>query len=128
MKVKKFLSSSGLEIFVGMDDDSNDELSLKVARANDLWFHVNGAPGSHVVLRCADLAAAPDKESVREAAALAAYFSRLRAGGNVSVHYCSAKFVSKPRGSKPGSVNIRQLKKITVKPMLLDEVNEQENI
>jgi predicted ribosome quality control (RQC) complex YloA/Tae2 family protein len=121
MKLKKFISTSGLEILVGIDDESNDELTFRVARPNDLWFHVNGAPGSHVVLRCQDSAQPPDKKSVQEAAALAAWFSKLRQGGNVSVHYCEARQVSKPRGVKAGSVNIRQFKKIIVKPALLPE-------
>jgi len=119
MKLKKFLSSTGLEILVGQDDYSNDQLSLKIAAANDLWFHTAGAPGSHVVLRCAD--SGSDKESIREAAGLAAWFSKMRKGGKTAVHYCLAGNVSKPRGAKPGTVSIRREKKILVKPQLLDE-------
>lgn len=123
MHIKKFLSSSGLEIWVGQDDESNDQLSLKKAAANDLWFHVAGAPGSHVVLRCADMTA--DKDSIREAAELAAWFSKMRKGGKTPVHYCLAQHVSKPRGAKAGTVNIRREKKIIVRPQLkLDEVQE----
>lgn len=105
-----------MEIWVGQDEVSNDELSLRLAKANDLWFHVAGAPGSHVLLRCADTV--PDKESIREAAQLAAYFSKMRKGGKIPVHYCLAKNVSKPRGAKAGSVLIRREKKIMVRPQL----------
>lgn len=121
MKIKKFLSSAGLEILVGQDDDSNDQLSLKIAETNDLWFHIAGAPGSHVVLRCAENGG--DKESIKEAAALAAYFSKMRKGGKTAVHYCLAGNVSKPRGAKAGTVTIRREKKILVKPQLLDEAD-----
>ena len=48
MKIKKFISSSGLEIWVGQDDYSNDQLSIKIAHANDMWFHVSGMPGSQL--------------------------------------------------------------------------------
>lgn len=120
MRTRKFLSGNGLEILVGQDDESNDQLTFRLAKGNDLWFHVAGAPGSHVLLCCADTA--PDKESIREAAQIAAYFSKMRKGGKTPVHYCLAQNVSKPRGAKPGSVLIRREKKIMVRPQLLEEI------
>ncbi len=119
MRTRKYLSSSGHEILVGQDDESNDQLSLKVAHPNDLWFHVSGFPGSHVVLRCGAAGTEPDKTSVREAAALAAWFSRMRNAGKVPVNYCPAKFVTKPRGAKAGTVAIARARKLTVRPHLL---------
>ncbi|RMH63340.1 MAG: DUF814 domain-containing protein [Calditrichaeota bacterium] len=113
MKIKKFATESGGEIWVGMDDASNDALSLKVADATDLWFHVAGFPGSHVLLRGAD-----DRDSIRQAAAAAAWFSKMRKGKNVPVHYCYARQVSKPRKAKAGTVTIRGEKKIKVTPAL----------
>ncbi len=115
MKIKKFSSSGGGEIWVGMDDITNDALSLKIADGHDLWFHVAGFPGSHVLLRGAD-----DKESIRQAAAAAAWFSKMRKGKNVPVHYCFARNVSKPRKAKTGTVAIRGEKKIKVTPALPD--------
>lgn len=119
MRYRRFVSSQGLEILVGQDDQSNDTLTFKVAHPNDLWFHVSGFPGSHVVLRCA-AADEPDKKSIDEAAALAAWFSKMRKGRNVTVHYCFAKNVSKPKGAKAGSVTIAQVCKVKVHPSLLD--------
>ncbi len=121
MKIKKFNSSSGLEIWVGQDDYSNDQLSLKIAHTNDLWFHVSGLPGSHVLLRCGESGATPDKESVREAASLAAWYSKMRNAGKVAVFYCLAQYVKKPRGAKPGTVTIHKEKKISVRPELMGE-------
>jgi len=74
VKIKKFLSSAGLEILVGQDDESNDYLTFRVGHANDVWFHVSGTPGSHVILRCGDTKVEPDKESLQEAAALASWW------------------------------------------------------
>jgi predicted ribosome quality control (RQC) complex YloA/Tae2 family protein len=116
MKVKEFRSSSGIKIIVGQDDYSNDQLTFKISRANDLWFHVSGSPGSHVVLQCADLGTPPDKASIKEAAELAAWFSKMRQGGKVAVKYCLAQNVRKPRGTKPGTVNINKEKTIMVHP------------
>jgi len=119
MNIKKFISSGGFEIWVGLDDASNDRLSLKERHANDLWFHVHGFPGSHVLLRCGESEFEPGKEDIKEAAQLAAYFSKMRKASAVSVHYCRAKHVKKPRGAKPGTVTISQATKIKVKPQLL---------
>jgi len=107
---------------VGQDDYSNDQLSIKVAHANDIWFHISGMPGSHVLLRCGEEDLAADKDSIREAAALAAWYSKMRNGGKTTVHYCLAKYVKKPRGAKPGTVTISKEKKIKVRPELREEI------
>lgn len=122
MKIKKFRSGNGIEIWVGMDDYSNDRLSIKVAHANDWWFHVSGMPGSHVLLRCGEEKLDAQKSDLQEAAALAAWFSKMRQGGKVAVNYCLAQYVKKPRGAKPGTVTIAREKKITVRPALRDEL------
>ena len=121
-KIKKFQSSTSLEILVGQDDASNDYLTFRVGHANDVWFHVNGTPGSHVILRCGETKGQPDKESLREAAALAAWFSKMRTGGKVAVSYCFVKQVGKPRGMKSGKVTIKNAKKLLVRPALLEEI------
>jgi len=121
-KINKFLSSAGLEILIGQDDESNDYLTFRVGHPNDVWFHVSGTPGSHVILRCGETKGQPDKESLREAAALAAWFSKMRTGGKVAVSYCFVKQVRKPRGMKPGKVTIKSAKKLLVRPELLEEI------
>ena len=128
MKVKKFQSSMGLEILVGQDDQSNDELTFSIAHPNDIWFHVAGASGSHVILRCGDAGAKPDRDSQREAASLAAWFSKMRRGGKVSVSYCPVRMVRKPRSAKAGTVSIRAAKKISVHPAVLEELTEERSI
>jgi predicted ribosome quality control (RQC) complex YloA/Tae2 family protein len=123
-KIKTYRSSSGLDIIVGQDDESNDHLTFFVAHQNDIWLHVSGTPGSHVILRCGESGIEPDKDSLKEAAGLAAWFSKMRNGRNVAVSYCLARNVHKPRRAKPGSVTISGAKKIKVQPMLMSEVHE----
>jgi len=103
------------EILAGKTDADNDRLSLKIARANDWWFHVHGMPGSHVILRGAEQ---PGSDELKAAAAVAAWHSKARNGGTVPVSCTQAKHVSKPRGAKPGSVSIRREKTIKVRPAL----------
>ena len=105
----------GWEVLAGKTDSDNDALSLKVARAKDWWFHVRGMPGSHVILRAqADLE--PDRETLKRAAAIAAYHSKARNGGVVAVSCTQAQFVSKPRGAKPGTVTIKKESVLKVRP------------
>jgi len=105
----------GWHVWAGRTARDNDKLSLKVARNDDWWFHLRGAPGSHVVLFVRD-GVEPDKATIKAAAAIAAYHSKQRGGGTVAVTGTRARFVSKPRGAKPGSVSIRREVVFKVKP------------
>ena len=108
---------SGWKIMAGRTDADNDHLSLRIARPNDWWFHVRGMPGSHVVLQNqGDME--PPKAVLRQAAAVAAYHSKARAGGIVAVSATRAKFIRKPKGAQPGSVRIRKENVIKVRPAL----------
>ena len=105
----------GWTIWAGRTARDNDNLSIKVARGNDWWFHVRGMPGSHVVLFVRDKTE-PPRHVVEQAAALAAYHSKQRNGGVVAVTGTRAKHVSKPRGAKAGSVAIKKEVVFKVRP------------
>jgi len=106
-------------ILAGQSERDNDRLSLKIAHANDWWFHVRGMPGSHVILRPPEgIKESPDKEMLKQAAAVAAWHSKARNGGMVAVSATLAKFVTKPRGAKPGTVSIRKETVFKVRPGL----------
>ncbi|GAK61463.1 hypothetical protein U27_01363 [Candidatus Vecturithrix granuli] len=94
-------------VLAGKTDADNDRLSLKIAKSDDWWFHVRGMPGSHVILR-AKKGVEPDRETLKRAAAIAAYHSKARNGGVVAVSCTQARYVSKPPGAKPGTVSIRK--------------------
>jgi len=111
--------ANGWQILAGRTDADNDRLSLRIARANDWWFHVRGMPGSHVVLRVPD-GEQSDRATLKQAAAVAAYYSKARSGGVVPVSATLAKYVSKPRGAKPGTVEIRKEIVLKVRPGLPD--------
>jgi predicted ribosome quality control (RQC) complex YloA/Tae2 family protein len=106
----------GWEVLAGRTDAANDHLSLKLARPNDLWFHVRGMPGSHVVLRV-PAGASPSRAVQELAAAIAAYHSKARDAGTIAVSCTEARHVSKPRGAKPGTVTIRKEKVLKVRPL-----------
>jgi predicted ribosome quality control (RQC) complex YloA/Tae2 family protein len=60
----------------------------------------------------------PSSEVLKQAAAIAAWHSKARAGGVVTVSGTLAKFVSKPRGAKPGTVSMRHETRFKVQPAI----------
>jgi len=107
----------GWKVLAGKTDEDNEALSLHVARATDYWFHVHGVPGSHVVLQGPE-GEEPDKALLKVAAAVAAYHSKARRAGVVPVSCTRAQNVSKPRGAKAGTVQIRKETTLKVRPGL----------
>ena len=97
-----FLSSDGYPIFVGRNNRQNDELTLRTAEKTDLWLHVKGLPGSHVIIACGGTE--PPDATVTEAMTLAAYYSRAREGQGVEVDCTQVRNVKKPNGARPGMV------------------------
>lgn len=113
--VRRYLSSDGYEILVGRADRDNDNLTLKIAKSFDLWFHAADYPGSHVVLRNPKRKEVP-MTSIIEAAQLAAKFSQARENAKAAVNYCERKFVTKPKGFAPGQVRLSSFKTVMVEP------------
>lgn len=112
---RRFLSTDGREILVGRSSAGNVHLTFRLARPHDLWLHVEGYGGSHVVVRNPKGQTVPPR-TLREAAHLAAFFSKARNAGKVPVHYTTVRFVRRAKGSKPGTVLITQEKSVLVTP------------
>jgi predicted ribosome quality control (RQC) complex YloA/Tae2 family protein len=104
---KIYRTLDGLEIWVGKNDDGNDLLTTRLARGNDLFFHLEGSPGSHVILRT-EGKSDPPSESLLDAAELAVEFSKAKSAGRASVHIAAVKDISKPPGVKPGLVYVHR--------------------
>ena len=83
---------------------------------------MSGIPGSHVILRGKE-GEEPDKSILKEAAAIAAYHSKAKNGGVTAVSCTMAKYVSKPRGAKPGTVTIKKESVLKVRPGIPHETN-----
>lgn len=90
-------------IYFGKNNKQNDLLTMKLAKADDLWFHTKDIPGSHVVIKNPDNKPIPD-QILEEAAGIAAYHSQARNSTNIPVDYTQRKNVWKPKGAKPGLV------------------------
>ena len=112
----RFTSSDGFQIYVGRNSRENDLLTLRTAQADDLWLHAQNAPGSHVLILNREGRAAVPERTIAEAAALAAYYSKLRRAGHADVMFTPRKYVRKPKGTPPGLVTLTQFQTIRVRP------------
>ena len=110
----RFKSSDGFDIFVGKNNRQNDRLTLKLASSNDIWLHTKNIPGSHVIIK--KTAGEISESSLKEAAMLAAWYSKARMSSNVAVDFTAVKNVNKPSGAKPGMVIYVNNRTIMVTP------------
>jgi predicted ribosome quality control (RQC) complex YloA/Tae2 family protein len=135
---RRFVSPGGRVVLVGRHNRQNDALSLKAAAPNDVWMHVRGVPGSHVVLRAGPAASsassasplpssplAPDvpEPCLQFAADLAVFYSKARQSGRADVVVCRAGELKKPKGARPGQVTVgREMGNVVGRPDRVAEV------
>lgn len=103
--------AAGRTARVGRSAADNDALTLRHARPDDLWLHVRGEAGSHVVVPLGR-GEEPTGEVLVDAAHLAAFFSKAKERGDVEVTYTRRRYVQKPKGAPPGSVRLLREKTI----------------
>ena len=114
-RVITYTLPGGWQVVVGRTDADNDYVSFRLARPEDWWFHICGMPGSHVILQ-GPPGAEPDRPTLERAAAIVAYHSKARYAGVVPVSGTRAREVTKPRGAKAGTVQIRHERVFKVRP------------
>lgn len=109
---RRYYSPQGFEILVGRNARQNERVTFDLAQGADLWLHVRGVPGSHVVIRTGGQRVSA--ETLQMAAQLAAYFSAARGERAAVVSYTPRRFVSRATGGRPGQVQIRNEQTVTV--------------
>lgn len=112
-----FLSSDGIDIYIGKNNLQNDYLTLKFAHNNDIWMHIKNIPGSHVIVK--NTGNVPDS-TLLEAATLAAYYSKGKNSTKVPIDYTEVRNVKKMSKGKPGMVTYSTNKTIYVDPEKLN--------
>lgn len=104
------------KVLVGKNNRQNDELTFKIAKKEDIWFHVKDTHGSHVILMTNGQI--PSQEIINKCAAIAAFYSKATYSSNVSVDYTFVKYVKKPKQVKPGMVIYTNQKTVNVQPKI----------
>lgn len=112
-KPMAFVSEGGYRILCGKNNIQNDRLTFQMASKGDIWFHVKGEPGSHVILFCDG--EEPSEKDYTMAAEIAATNSKAK-GDLIPVDYTRVRFLKKPSGAKPGFVIYSQNYTAYVKP------------
>lgn len=109
------VSSDGFDIYVGRTSGQNAEVTFRIGRPEDLWLHVRTIPGAHVIIRTGGREV--PEQTLREAAGLAAYYSRVRDEPLVDVDVSRRSLVRKVAGGPPGLVTYRAEQSLRVAPL-----------
>lgn len=114
-----FETKSGALIYVGKNNLQNENLTLKFANKNDIFFHAQDVPGSHVILRGANLT----EDDYKIAGFLAGYYSYFKNEGYANVDYTEKKHIRKAKGTGLGMVYYDNYKTLFIdfKDKLFDE-------
>ena len=121
-----FTSTDDYAIYVGRNNQQNDELTFRAARKDDIWCHASKVHGSHVIISCGGTT--PPDDTITQAAQLAAYYAETSGGRNISVDVTSVKQVKKVPGAKPGMVIYHTYRTVIVNPypdIVVDALNAE---
>ncbi len=99
-KPYRYLSDDGIGILVGKNAAQNDRITLG-AKPGETWLHAKEMPGSHVIICCEGEI---PQTTMKQAALLAAWYSKGQRSSMVPVDYTLRKYVKKPSGAAPGKV------------------------
>ena len=111
---RRVTSREGYAILVGRNSRQNEQITFEVAGADDLWLHARGLPGSHVIVRCGGRPVS--EETVRQAAGLAAYYSKGQGEAAVDVMMAERRRVHRAPGGRPGMVLVEGERVVRVRP------------
>ncbi len=102
-RVRELLGPGGYAVLYGENAESNDYLTLRVAKPNDWWLHIRGGQSSHVVVVTRNQPDRVGREVLMFAAKVAVQHSPSKHSGYVAVDYTLKKYVRKPRGAPKGT-------------------------
>ena len=122
----RFVSTDGYEIYVGRNNNQNEQLTFKSARKDDLWLHAQKVHGSHVIIACAGVT--PPDDTITQAAQLAAHYAESAGGQNLPVDVTPVRQVKKHPSGKPGMVIYHTYRTVIVNPypdIVVDALNAE---
>ncbi|MBD1399549.1 Rqc2 family fibronectin-binding protein [Pelovirga terrestris] len=114
---QELVSPSGIKVLRGRNNQQNDQLSGRQLKTGDLWFHANGCPGAHVVLKASTVAVPVTAEDISYAASIAAGYSKAQNDAKVEVMMATAESVSRPKGARPGLVTVKKYQTLIAAPL-----------
>lgn len=95
--------NGGWRCFAGRNARENEEVTFRIGKRGDFWFHARGIPGAHVVLKLDGRTDNPPEDIILETAIEAARGSGV-SSGIIPVDYTRVQYVNRIRKGKPGQV------------------------
>lgn len=102
-RIRELTGPGGWSILYGENAESNDYLTLRVAKPSDLWLHIRGNTSAHVVIVTRNQPEKVQRETLEFAARVAIQNSNSKHAGYVPVDYTLKRYVRKPKGAAKGS-------------------------
>lgn len=112
----------GFTIYVGRNARQNELLTFEYAAPSDLWLHVRGLPGAHVIIKSGGRQV--PETVIQKAAALAAYYSPARGESNVGVDVTERRYVRRAKGNHPGLVSYHNERMVWVTAAVQEEAGD----
>ena len=113
-----FTVAGGYKVWAGKSSENNDLLTTRYTAKNDFWFHARSVGGSHVVLKVGTGKGEISKQAIEQAAAIAAYYSKMKKAKMVPVTMCEGKYVRKRKGTPAGTVTVERENTLFAEPKL----------
>ena len=101
--IKPSLEANGCKYYVGHNAKQNDQITFKVGKKGDLWFHANDVPGAHVILK--KIEGEITEEDIVLGARLAALNSFAKNSSKVPVDYTEVSNVKRIPNGGAGQVS-----------------------
>ena len=101
----QIISPGGLDILIGRNMRQNDLITFKLSKKQDLWFHAQESPGSHVLLKSSSKV--PNDDDIQIAADLAAFFCKAKGNLRVPINQVKVKDIQKISKAGLGCVSFK---------------------
>jgi len=102
-RIRELTGPGGYTVLFGENAESNDFLTLRVAKPNDLWLHIRGSTSAHVVIVTKNQPDRVQPETLRFAARIAVLNSPSKHAGYIPVDYTLKKYVRRPKSAAAGT-------------------------
>ena len=110
----RLTSPDGFAIYIGRSASQNEHVTFRIGASDDLWLHVRGRPGAHVIIKSGGQTV--PEATLRAAAELAAGYSSARDDAAVEVDIARRRLVRRVPDGPPGLVTCRAEQTLRVAP------------
>lgn len=104
---------NGFRVFIGKNNKQNDYIYSKISSPEDIWFHAQNSPGSHILVKIDDKKELDD-DTLLKVAQIAKRYSKQSSSLKAPVIYTKRKFLKRPPNTHAGYVTYKNEQEIVV--------------